>query len=173
MNKLEWHTEKRKIKDLLPTENNPRKMTKEKSEQLEKSLKKFNLVEIPAINKNNKILAGHQRIKILKALGRENNEIEVRVPSRPLTEVEAKEYLIRSNKNTGEFDLELLTDFDEDMLADIGFDNLELDEIFPISLDEKDDEIPAPPKKAKSKLGDMFALGGKIKCPKCGKETDI
>jgi hypothetical protein len=48
--KLEWHNEKRKIDDLIPTEGNPRLMTEKQKEDLQRSLEKFNLVDIPAIN---------------------------------------------------------------------------------------------------------------------------
>ena len=50
MEKLIWHTEQRKIKDLIPTEGNPRQMTAKQVEDLKKSLNKFNLVEIPVAN---------------------------------------------------------------------------------------------------------------------------
>ena len=64
--KLEWRTEKRKIKDLIPYEKNPRKLTDKQQKDLKKSLEKFNLVEIPAIDTDNKILAGHQRLKVMQ-----------------------------------------------------------------------------------------------------------
>ena len=105
---LVWHTETRKIKDLKEHEKNPRKITKDQMEKLKQSLKSFNYVETIVINLDNTILAGHMRIKALKALGRGKEEIEVRVPNRQLTPKEAEEYLIRSNKNSGEWDWERL-----------------------------------------------------------------
>jgi hypothetical protein len=48
------------------------------------------------------------------------------VPNRKLTEAEAKEYLLRSNKNTGEWDMILLPDFDINLLHDIGFEDFEI-----------------------------------------------
>ena len=48
--KLEWRTEKRLIKDLLPFDKNPRTMSDKQLNDLKRSLKKFNLVEIPAID---------------------------------------------------------------------------------------------------------------------------
>lgn len=47
--KLKWHNEKRKIKDLIPFEKNPRKISDKQIKDLKKSLKRFDLVEIPAI----------------------------------------------------------------------------------------------------------------------------
>ena len=66
--KLEWHNEKRKISDLIPYDHNPRQMTEKQVKDLTKSLEKFNLVEIPAIDKDNTIIAGHQRLKIMQML---------------------------------------------------------------------------------------------------------
>ena len=108
LEELVWHTETRQIKDLKEHEKNPRKITKDQMEKLKQSLKSFNYVETIVINLDNTILAGHMRIKAMKALGRGKEEIEVRVPNRQLTPREAEEYLIRSNKNSGEWDWERL-----------------------------------------------------------------
>ena len=128
--KLNWHTEKRKVRDLVPFEGNPRIMNDKQLEDLKKSVSKFDLVEIPAIDTSNKIIAGHQRLKIMLLLGRGDEEIDVRVPSRKLTEAEFKEYNLRSNKNTGEWNFDELANFDEDLLKEFGFDENELDNIF-------------------------------------------
>jgi DNA modification methylase len=129
---LVWHTEKRKIKDLIPYESNPRKISSEQAEKLKESLTKFNLVEIPVIDTYDKILAGHQRIKIMLLLGRNDEEIDVRVPNRELTKEEFKEYNLRSNIDAGEWDFNLLSDLDEALLSDVGFSSEELDDIFEI-----------------------------------------
>jgi len=132
MDNLIWHTEKRKIKDLIPYELNPRRLSDFQAEKLKESLKKFNLVEIPAIDTKNKLLAGHQRIKILLLLDRGEEEIDVRVPNRQLTDEEFKEYNLRSNIEAGEWDFSLLDDLGESLLSDVGFTSQELDEIFEI-----------------------------------------
>jgi hypothetical protein len=123
---LEWKTEKRKIKDLKLFDGNPRKMTKEQAEQLLESLKKFNYVELIVVDQNNRVIAGNMRVQALKQLGREDEEIEVRVPNRPLTEEEAREYLLRSNKNVGEWDWDLLANFDKNLLQKVGFERWQL-----------------------------------------------
>lgn len=137
MQKLIWHNEKRKLSDLIPYGENPRQLTKKQHQDLTKSLKKFNLVEIPAINTDNKICAGHQRIAILKEQGNDI-EIDVRVPNRKLTDKEFQEYNIRSNKNLGEFDFDLLANnFDLPDLLEFGFEEYELG----IGVIESDGEI--------------------------------
>ena len=127
--KIEWHTEKRKLKDLIPWERNPRLLSKEQAENLKKSLAKFGIVEPPAINVDNTIIGGHQRSKVLalmKSYG-DDAEIDVRVPNRPLTDREVEELNLRLNKNTGSFDFYALqTDFALDDLMEWGFKPFEL-----------------------------------------------
>lgn len=124
---MNWTTEKRAISQLKAHPKNPRILTEKQHEQLTQSLKSFNLAEIPVINKDNTILAGHQRIRIMKELHGEDFVIEVRVPDRQLTDNEADEYLIRSNKNTGEWNFEeLANNFENEDLTDWGFTLLDL-----------------------------------------------
>jgi ParB-like chromosome segregation protein Spo0J len=108
MEKLIWSTEKRKVSQLKEYSKNPRKISKEQFQQLLNSIEKFDYVELVAIDLDNTIIAGHMRIKAMKKLKRNSEMIEVRVPSRKLTDQEFEEYLIRSNLNTGNFDFECL-----------------------------------------------------------------
>src|SRR3989344_1188722 len=137
---LQWHTEQRKVDDLVPHAKNPRTLSDKQRADLEASIIKFNLVEIPAINLDNGVLAGHARLKIMQALGRGQTEIDVRVPSRVLTPKECEEYLLRSNKNTGSWDYDLLKTFDTAFLLDIGFDDTDLSNIWDDVLELEDDE---------------------------------
>lgn len=114
MQNLQWTTVQKKVNDLVPQEVNPRKITDVQMKALTESLKKFNLVEIPAIDADGTILAGHQRIKALQLLGRGEELIDVRVPNRKLTDIESKQYLISSNKLGGDWDYDLLKAFDMD-----------------------------------------------------------
>jgi DNA modification methylase len=161
LEELIWHTESRKIKDLKEHEKNPRKITKDQMEKLKQSLKSFNYVETIVINLDNTILAGHMRIKALKALGRGKEEIEVRAPNRQLTPKEAEEYLIRSNKNSGEWDWErLANEWEIPDLFNWGFTEDELQVKDPEKLEASDDgyeeEIPDKPK---TQPGDVYDLG--------------
>ena len=175
MKSLIWHTEKRVVDDLLPSPKNPRVMSDKTMEDLKKSLRKFNLVEIPAIDLDGKICAGHQRIRALQVLGRGKEEIEVRVPNRKLTEEEYKRYMLTSNAVIGDWDFEKLKDFDLDLLVDIGFDRLELDNIWAKDTEVEDDDFDVEKevkkiREPKTKLGDVIALG-KHKII-CGDSTD-
>jgi DNA modification methylase len=173
MEKLKWHNEKRKVNDLIPYEQNPRKMSEQEVENLKESIDRFNLVEIPAIDLDNKIIAGHQRMKILQMIGRGNEEIDVRVSNRKLTDDEFREYLLRSNKNTGSWDFDILANFDGAELLNVGFEQDEINSIFDLVVepDEKDDEVPEVPEVPTSKLGDIYELGQNRVM--CGDATSI
>jgi len=164
MQKLIWHNEKRKVNNLLPYEKNPRKITDKQLEDLKRSLKKFNLAEVPAIDTDNSIMAGHQRIKALQLLGRGEEEIDVRVPNRKLTSKEYEQYLLTSNAVGGDWDWEKLKGFDTELLLEIGFGEDELMHIFDDGLETEDDNfnVEAELEKIKEtdiRLGDMFQLG--------------
>lgn len=162
--KLAWRTEKRLVKDLLPYEKNPRTISEKQIEDLKKSLKKFNLVEIPAVTLDGRIIAGHQRIKVLQLLGRGDEEIDVRIPNRKLTEKEYEQYLLTSNAVTADWDYEKLKSFDLDLLLDIGFSEEDLSAIWDDHLEIEDDDFSIEKtlneiKEPKTKLGDIYQLG--------------
>ena len=109
---LEWHTTQRQVRLLVPLEYNPRILSEEGRLRLERSLAKFNLVEIPAINLDDVVIAGHQRLRILLDAGRGEEFIDVRAPNRLLTKNELDEYNITSNVGAGSWDYQgLLDDF--------------------------------------------------------------
>ena len=161
---LEWHNEKRKVKDLVPYEYNPRILTEEKKKLLIKSIDKFNLAEIPAINTDNKIIAGHQRIKILMELRRGDELIDVRLPNRKLTEEEFKQYNITSNVSVGYWDVDVLEEFFTDIdLGGLGLNVADLDlpdDFIPEEFknEEEGDFDPEPPKEAITQPGDIYEL---------------
>ena len=160
---INWTTVQKKIDDLLPADYNPRQMTEDQANQLEKSLKKFGLAEIPAVNVDGTILAGHQRMAMLKKLGKGGELIDVRIPNRQLTDEEAKEYNLRSNKNTGEWDFDKLLSMDEELLKDVGFDEAFFDNL--LNKDDKtaeEDDFEQPDTetlKTDIKLGDIIEIG--------------
>lgn len=174
---LVWHTEQRKIDDLVPFEQNPRKMTEDQVKQLTRSIEKFNLVELPAIDTDNVLVAGHQRMRIMQLLNRGSETIDVRVPNRKLTASEFKEYNVRSNKNTGMWDDELLAGlFSEQELRDIGFSELELGSLtFDLDNLNKEDNTPDVPEgEPETVVGDLYQLGRhRILCGDSTKKADL
>lgn len=81
-------------------------------------------------------------MKIMQLLGRGEEEIDVRVPNRKLTQEEFDEYLIRSNKNTGEWDIDLLRGFGKDLLQLVGFSNEEIIPMFGLFSADSEDVDP-------------------------------
>jgi len=79
------------------------------------------------INTDNVIVCGHSRRKALIQLGRDQEEVPVRVPNRMLTEEEFTQINIGDNRYVGAFDAGLLTkNFDPDLLLQMGFQKWEL-----------------------------------------------
>lgn len=175
MNNLQWTTVQKRVNDLVPQKVNPRKISSSQLESLKRSFEKYNLVEIPAIDIDGTILAGHQRIKILKILGRGDEVIDVRVPNRKLTDEESKGYLISSNALGGSWDFDLLKDFDIELLVDVGFSEVDLANIWDNVVTTKeetfdvDKELKAI-KEPRVKTGDIIVLGKHRVI--CGDSTD-
>jgi len=174
MEKITWKTERRRVKDLIPYESNPRLMNEKEDKDLKESIKKFDLVEIPAVNLDNMIIAGHQRIRVLMEAGRAEEEIDVRVPSQMLTDGEFKEYLLRSNKNLGRWDWDLLANnFDEAMLLEVGFTDAEMGLINTEEI-ERFDIVPQINEQANIILGDIYQLGEhRLMCGDSTKKEDV
>lgn len=168
---LVWRTVKRRVTEIVPYEKNPRFITEENKEKLVKSLQKFNLVEIPVINKDGTLIAGHQRLKVLLLLGRGDEMIDVRIPNRMLDEKELKEYNITSNIQSGYWDVDILkAEFTDIDLLELG---LNIDEIsMPSGLEAakfdlpildileqvEKSEPPLPPRIPISVEGDLYEL---------------
>ena len=163
--KLTWSTEQRCVKSLLPFKHNPRKMPEQQMNNLIRSLTTYDIVEPPVIDLDGKIIAGHQRIAALQLMGRGDELIDVRVPSRQLTKAEYEQYLLISNRVHGEWQYETLSEyFDLDTILVSGFDDTDLSVIFADALEVTDDEYDvnaelAKIKEPKAKLGDLYALG--------------
>lgn len=153
------------IMDLNPAPYNPRFWSEEADRHLKESIKRFGMVQPLLVNKakgrENVVIGGHFRLKVAKDLGYKTVPvIFVNIPS---VEKE-KELNLRLNKNTGEFDMELLKEFDIDLLLDVGFDDIDLQEIWDDSLDVEDDTFDAEEEMKRInepfvKEGDVYALG--------------
>ena len=176
--KLSWHSEKRKLSELIPSEYNPRKATEKQAKDLSKSLEKFDLADPIIINTDNHVVGGHFRLRILKDKG-EDIEVDVRVPNRKLTDKEERELNVRLNLNNGEWDYSLLANFDEELLLDTGFESVELDKIFQLDTDKTEDDFDADAeaeriKKCTVKLGDIYQLGDhRLMCGDATNKEDV
>ena len=115
--------EKIKISKLKAATYNPRQISTKQYNDLKKSLDKFGVVDPIIINKDYTVIGGHQRLKICKEL--KHKEIGCIILD--LDKDDERELNIRLNKNTGEFDMDILAnEFDIDNLVDWGFKHIDL-----------------------------------------------
>lgn len=155
-----------KIDELQPASYNARKHSEEQMMQLQESIKRHGLVDPIIVNgapeRKNIIIGGHFRALAAKELGMET----VPVIYINIEDIKKeKELNLRLNKNTGEFDLNLLAEFDESFLEDIGFNSEELDDIFPVEETTDQFDLEKELKKlnitdVKAKTGDVYDLDG-------------
>ena len=132
-----------KIDKLKPARYNPRQISTKQYKDLKESITKFGLVDPIIVNKYMTVIGGHQRLKICKEL----TFIDVDCVILDLSKEQERELNIRLNKNTGDFDMDILAnEFDVTELKDWGF----LDTDFGFNIDkiidnaEEDEEIEIP-----------------------------
>ena len=152
------------IEDLKPDPSNPRKWTEEQEEKLKENLTKNGFVEPIVVNGHpdyfNTIVGGHFRYHMAKKLGIS----EIPVVYIKLTKEQQQELNLRLNANQGEWDFELLREFDIDLLCNVGFDDSDFQRIFDDFIEVEDDnfDVEEEMKKIKEpfvKEGDVYALG--------------
>ena len=116
--------EKIEINKLKPATYNPRQISTKQYKDLKESINKFGLVDPIIVNKCFTIIGGHQRYKICKDL--EYKDIGCIILD--LNKEQERELNIRLNKNTGDFDMDILAnEFDIDELVDWGLKHIDLD----------------------------------------------
>lgn len=163
--------------ELKPAVYNPRKWDKGAIDRLTESIKRFGLIDPLLVNgakeRKNILIGGHFRLKIAKDLG--YTEVPVVYLDIP-DEQKEKELNLRLNQNTGDWDYDLLKDFDINLLLDVGFDDLELSSIWDENLSTEDDnfntekELEEARKNPQTETGDIFQLGHHRIV--CGDSTD-
>lgn len=168
------------ISKLKPSEYNPRKISKESLEQLKESIKRFQMVD-PIIanaapNRKNIVIGGHMRLRGAKELGfKEIPVVYVKIPDIK----QEQELNLRLNRNTGEWDFSLLTNFSEEFLGGIGFTSEEMDEIFGIDenpevFDLEKELAKLDIKKIDVKKGDVYRLDDhRVMCGDSTIEKDV
>lgn len=109
------------VSDLKTDFGNPRKISKQKKDELRNSLNTFGDFGIFIIDENDNIIAGNQRASIL----REDNPDAIVTCKRLIgyTESEKKAINIKDNTHSGEWDFELLAEWTSDLVIDLGLDD--------------------------------------------------
>lgn len=122
---LTWINKKVKLSSMVEWDKNPRRLTAQQADALRDSIKKFGYVEPIVLDADEKtIIGGHQRRRVLmqRLMIDGDAMVDVRVASRPLTQDEQEELAIRLNRNTGEWDFDLLAnEFEQSELYEWGF----------------------------------------------------
>lgn len=153
------------VEQLQPATYNPRTNTDKQANELKKSLNSFDVVEPIIVNsaptRKNIIIGGHFRWRVAKELG--YKEIPVIYVNIPNVQKE-KELNLRLNRNTGEWDFDLLKSFDVELLLDVGFDDTDLSHIWDENLGVENDDFDVKKeieriKKPKTKPEDIYELG--------------
>ena len=111
---------KMRVGDLKHNFGNPRKISKKKAEELERSMDLFGDFGVFVVDEHNNVIAGNQRSIIL---ARRDPDIEVDVKKLiGYSEAELRSINIMDNTHAGEWDLELLADWTADLNLDLGID---------------------------------------------------
>lgn len=169
-----------KLDELKEAGYNPRKIDDETLNQLMESMRRFSIVEPIVVNINKArymiIVGGHQRVVAAKKIGLK----EIPAVLVDIADIEReKELCIRLNKNVGEFDDDLLAEFSEEFLVDIGFSSEELDDIFEIDESPEMFDLEKELKKldiekVDVQKGDIYQLGkSKLMCGDSTVEADM
>ncbi len=154
-----------KVKDLNPAPYNPRKWSDYAVKQLTESISKFGLVDPIIVNgaeeRKNVVIGGHFRLRIAKDLGyKKVPVVYLNIPD----ETKEKELNLRLNKAVGDWDWDMLAEFDETLLTDVGFSSEEMDTIFDIEDDPEQFDLKKELeklniKKIEAQKGDIYQLG--------------
>lgn len=105
------------VKDLKFGFGNPRKITKKKQEELRKSLELHGDFGLFLIDEQNNVIAGNQRAQVL--------DPETSILCKRLigySESELKAINIKDNTHAGEWDLDMLAEWNADIMLDLGLD---------------------------------------------------
>lgn len=111
-----------KVSELKNEFGNPRKIKDKNKKELKKSLDNYGDFGLILIDEKNNIIAGNQRVSILKE---ENENVEV-LCKRLIgyTEAELRAINIKDNTHAGEWDLDLLADWTADLNLDLGLEDI-------------------------------------------------
>jgi hypothetical protein len=185
---IEWKTERIRIGELVEWEKNPVQLTEHEAGEIRKSLKRFGLVlplvaNAPVGGGRRRLIDGHQRKHVEEAarVWTEDTEVDVRVPSRVLTERECDELAIRLRQNTGKWDFDLLANnFELEDLFEWGFTprelelgGFDLDGDGAVGVEEEELELSETQAEAlqerwRVQVGDLWSVGRhRVLCDDC------
>lgn len=147
--------ENRPINDIKPYGKNAKKHPDKQVVQVAESIKTFGFNQPIVVDKEGVIIVGHGRFLAAHFLGLK----EVPTLTLDVDEEKAKAYRLADNKlNESDWDMQLviseLKELSMEMVDLTGFDRKLV-----LNSNDKDDNVPDLPAKAKSKVGDIYELG--------------
>lgn len=145
----------RPINEIQPYGKNAKKHPDKQVVQVANSIKEFGFNQPIVVDKEGIIIVGHGRFLAAHFLGLK----EVPTLTLDINEEKAKAYRLADNKlNESEWDIQLviseLKELSMEMVDLTGFDRKLV-----LNSDDRDDDVPELPAKAKSKEGDIYILG--------------
>jgi len=151
-----------KIEELNSATYNPRKWDKDALERLKESIARHGLVDPLIANgapeRKNVVIGGHMRLAAAKELG--FTELPVIYLNIPDIATE-QDLNLRLNRATGEWDYDLLKEFSEEMLTDVGFTSEEIDDIFDLDV-ETPEEFDLKKELAKLQISEVTMKTGEV-----------
>jgi site-specific DNA-methyltransferase (adenine-specific) len=154
------------IDTIEPYEKNAKAHPKKQVDQIAASIKAFGFNQPIVVDANGVVIVGHGRLLAAKQL----DFAAVPVIELDISEEEAKAYRLADNKlNESDWDMKLVID----ELKELSLPMLDLtgfDRDLVLEPEKGDDDVPEAPKTPKSKLGDVYILGGHKLV--CGDSTD-
>ena len=177
---ITWTNDTRRLSDLVPWEHNPKRMSKKQADGLRLSIERFGFAVPFLVSPDGDIYDGHQRQTLMGAIREYGPSavVDVRVSSRPLTNDERRELVVRLKQNQAGWDFDMLPNlYEREELIEWGFEPEELG----MFQDEPAGDDPGPQidkaeelrKKWGVKTGDLWGMKPFTKCPKCGKRHDL
>lgn len=164
------------LEQLKPCDYNPRKWSEAQRRHLTESMEEFGVLQPIIANSSPErrgvVIGGNFKLDIAKQKGLKT----VPVVWIALSLEKEKALNLRLNKNQGEFDDELLAEFDPALLAEVGFEGKEIDKIFS---EDAEDDFDADAEAAAiveptSKHGELYELGRhRLMCGDSSKTEDV
>jgi len=191
MTETTWTATTIALSKLKPWERNPKRISKAHAARLLDLWERLGQFQTIAIGPAGEVYDGHQRLSVLKAKHGGSYVVQVLQASRPLTEAEREELTIAAHSGTtGSWDWDALAGWDvgnltawgldEELLSDWNAGATALREMLaaeaaPTGEDpgpqvDKAAELQA---KWQTATGQLWQLGRVVKCPKCGRLTDV
>lgn len=110
-----------RVGDIQAGFGNPRRIKKNKRDDLQKSLDTFGDFGLILIDEENNVIAGNQRVSILREESPDTEVLCKRLIG--YTKSELKAINIKANTHAGEWDLDMLADWTADINIDLGFED--------------------------------------------------